>query len=54
MKTLSIFFLGNLKKYKPIQAKYVAKAMIEITEEKYDKSIFESDQLQDIGKNNEQ
>ena len=54
MKTLSIFFLGNLKKYKPIQAKYVAKAMIEITEEKYDKSIFESDQLQDIGKNNGQ
>ena len=50
MKSLSIFFLGNLKKYKPIQAEYVAKAMIAIIEKEYNKTIFESDKLQDIGK----
>ena len=50
MKSLSIFFLGNLKKYKPIQAEYVANAMIAIAEKKYNKTIFESDKLQDTGK----
>ena len=50
MEILSIFFLGSLKKYKPIQAEYVAKTMVEITKEKYDKIILESNQLQNIGK----
>tara|TARA_B100001741_G_scaffold69929_1_gene56000 strand:+ start:607 stop:1263 length:657 start_codon:yes stop_codon:yes gene_type:complete len=50
MKNLSIFFFMSLKKYKPIQAEYVARSMVAIAEKKYDKSIFESDILYDIGK----
>tara|TARA_Y100000590_G_scaffold462261_1_gene625933 strand:- start:559 stop:1221 length:663 start_codon:yes stop_codon:yes gene_type:complete len=49
MKSLSIFFLGNLKKYKPIRAKYVARAMVAIAENNYDKTVFESDKLENIG-----
>ena len=48
MKSLSIFFLGNLKKYKPIQAEHVAKAMVNIAEKNYDKTIFESDKLKNL------
>ena len=48
MRSLSIFFLGNLKKYKPIRAEYVAKAMVAIAEKNYDKTIFESDKLEDL------
>ena len=47
---LSPFFLGNLKKYKPIQAQYVAKAMVAIAQNNYQKTIFESNQLEEIGK----
>jgi len=47
---LSSFFLGNLKKYKPIQAQYVAKAMVAIAQNNYQKTIFESNQLEEIGK----
>ena len=47
---LSPFFLGNLKKYKPIQAQYVAKAMVAIAQNNYQKTIFESSQLEEIGK----
>ncbi len=50
MKTLSIFFLGNLKKYKPIKAEYVAKAMIAIAENDQDQILFESNKLEDIAK----
>ena len=50
MKTLSIFFLGSLKKYKPIKVEYVAKAMINIAENNIEKTTFLSDQLQEIGK----
>ena len=49
MKSLSIFFLGNLKKWKPIQAQYVAKAMVAIAQNNYQKTIFESGQLEEIG-----
>ena len=49
MKCLSIFFLGNLKKWKPIQAQYVAKAMVAIAQNNYQKTIFESGQLEEIG-----
>ena len=49
MKSLSIFFLGNLKKWKPIQAQYVAKAMEAIAQNNYQKTIFESGQLEEIG-----
>ena len=45
---LSSFFLGNLKKYKPIQAQYVAKAMVAIAQNNYQKTIFESNQLEEI------
>ena len=47
---LSSFFLGNLKKYKPIQAQYVAKSMVAIAQNNYQKTIFESNQLEEIVK----
>ena len=50
MQKLSPFFLGKLKKYKPIQAQYVAKAMVVIAKNNYKKKIFESDQLEMLGK----
>lgn len=50
MKTLSFLFLGNLKKYKPIEAKTVAKALFKIAQ-KNDTGfkIYESDAIQEIG-----
>lgn len=50
MKTLSFLFLGNLKKYKPIESKIVAKALLKIaqTNNKGFK-IYESDAIQEIG-----
>jgi uncharacterized protein YbjT (DUF2867 family) len=50
MKTLSFLFLGNLKKYKPIEGKTVAKALLKIaqTNNKGFK-IYESDTIQEIG-----
>lgn len=50
MKTLSFLFLGNLKKYKPIESKTVAKALLKIaqTNNKGFK-IYESDVIQEIG-----
>jgi hypothetical protein len=50
MKTLSIFFLGSLKKYKPIQAQNVAKAMVSIVQNHNRKTVFESDELNETGK----
>ena len=50
LRRLSIFFLGNLKKYKPIQGECVGKAMVSIAENNYDKITFENDELQEIGK----
>jgi uncharacterized protein YbjT (DUF2867 family) len=50
MKSLSFLFLGNLKKYKPIESKTVAKALLKIaqTNNKGFK-IYESDAIQEIG-----
>ncbi len=50
MKTLSFLFLGNLKKYKPIESKTVAKALLKSaqTNNKGFK-IYESDAIQKIG-----
>ena len=50
MKSLSFLFLGNLKKYKPIECKTVAKALLKIaqTNNKGFK-IYESDAIQEIG-----
>ena len=50
MKKLSIFFLASFKKYKPIQAHHVAKAMVIIAQNNYQKIFFESNQLEEIGK----
>ena len=50
MKALSIFFLGSLKKYKPIKVEDVANAMIKIVEKKIEKTIFLSDQVEEISK----
>ena len=50
MKLLSPLFLGKLKKYKPIKVENVAKAMVNIAQNDYQKKIFESDQLMEIAK----
>ncbi len=50
MKSLSIFFLGNLRKYKPIKVEKVVKAIIKISEQKYENITFLSDQLAKIAK----
>ena len=50
MKTLSFMFLGNLKKYKAIEAKTVAKAMLTIAQQNNSGfKIYESDVIQEIG-----
>jgi uncharacterized protein YbjT (DUF2867 family) len=49
MKVLSIFFLGSLKKFKPIQAQNVAKAMVAIAQNHDQKTVFESSELNEIG-----
>ena len=48
MKSLSSLFLGKIKKYKPIKAENVARAMIKIAENDYQQTIFESDKLIEI------
>ena len=50
MKTLSFLLLGNLKKYKPIEGKTVAKVLLKIAQ-KNNKGfkIYESDAIQEIG-----
>jgi uncharacterized protein YbjT (DUF2867 family) len=50
MKTLSFIFIGNLKKYKPIQSEAVAKAMLIIAQQNNSSfKIYESDVIQEIG-----
>ena len=50
MKTLSFLFLGNLKKYKPIEGKTVAKALLKIAQKNNTGfKIYESDVIQEIG-----
>jgi uncharacterized protein YbjT (DUF2867 family) len=50
MKALSIFFLGSLKKYKPIKAENVAEAMVSIAQNHDQKTVFESNELNEISK----
>ena len=50
MKLLSPLFLGKLKKYKPIKVENVAKAMVNIAQNDYQKITFESYQLMEIAK----
>lgn len=50
MKTLSFLLLGNLKKYKPIESKTVAKALLKIAQRNNTGfKIYESDVIQEIG-----
>jgi len=50
MKTLSSLFIGNLKKYKPIESKTVAKALFKISQTNNTGfKIYESDAIQEIG-----
>ena len=44
-KLISPFFLGPLKKMKPINSEKVAKAMIKIANENLRKTILESDEI---------
>ncbi len=48
MSNLSFVFIGKIKKYKPIQAIDVAKAIINISENDYENNYFESDKLLEI------
>ena len=48
MKSFSPLFLGKMKKYKPIKVENVAKAMINVVENNYQKTIFESDKIMEI------
>ena len=48
MKSFSPLFLGKMKKYKPIKVENVAKAMINVVENNYQKIIFESDKIMEI------
>jgi len=50
MNFMSLFFIGSLKKYKPIKIEYVTKAMMNIADKDYNEIIFESDKLEKIGK----
>ncbi|PPR40493.1 MAG: hypothetical protein CFH22_01506 [Alphaproteobacteria bacterium MarineAlpha5_Bin12] len=50
MTKVSIIFIGKLKKFKPIKAKDVAKAIINITKNNYKIKFFESDKLLELSK----
>jgi len=49
MKVLNPLFVGSLKKYRIIDAKIIANAMIELANNKIDKQIVLSDQIQELG-----
>ena len=47
-KLLSPLFLGPLKKMKPIHSEKVAKAMIKVSNDEFDQTIFESNEIVEI------
>ena len=47
-KLISPFFLGPLKKMKPINSEKVAKAMIKIANENLEKTVFESNEIVEL------
>lgn len=49
-KLLSPFFIGSLKRMKPIESEIVARAMIYLSNNNADKNIFESDEIFKLGK----
>ena len=52
MTKLSFIFIGKLKKFKPINARDVAKAINNISKNNYEIKFFESDKLLEKSKNN--
>jgi hypothetical protein len=53
MKIFSFLFIGNLKKYKAIEAKTVAAAMLYAAKRNSEGiNIFESDEIQKLGGKN--
>ena len=52
MKVINLFFVGSLRKYRMIDPEIIANAMIEVANNKIDKQIIESDQIQKLGKLN--
>ncbi|MAV56127.1 MAG: segregation protein B [Candidatus Pelagibacter sp.] len=52
MNTLTFFAFGSLKKYKPIKIKNVVKSIIYISKNESNKTVFESDELEEIAKSN--
>ena len=50
MTKLTFIFMGKMKKYKPIKAIDVVKAMINITKNDYKINFFESDKLLELSK----
>ena len=49
-KLLSPFFIGSLKRMKPIDSEIVARAMIHLSNNNVGKNIFESDEIFKLGK----
>jgi len=50
MRILGVFMVGGLKKYRAIHARTIARSMINILNNKHEGIIFESDQLQVLGR----
>ena len=50
-KLFSPFFLGSLKKMKPIHSEKVAKAMIKISNGDFTQNIFESNEIVEVANN---
>ena len=50
-KLISPLFLGPLKKMKPIHSEEVAKVMIKVSNEKHEKTIFESNEIAELALN---
>ena len=50
MNTLTFFAFGSLKKYKPIKIENVVKAILYISKNESNKTVFESDELEKIAK----
>ena len=50
MNILTFFVFGSLKKYKPIKIESVVKAILYISKNESNKTVFESDELEKIAK----
>ena len=47
-KIISLLFLGKLKKMKPIHSEFVARAMIKVANNNFQKTIFESNEIVEL------